>query len=69
MLGKITDNLLNECIKELKKDENQAKIRTNILDPLVDYILWKLYPHILLLFILIIILITLIFRSNYYLKI
>ncbi len=68
MLGKITDNLLNECIKEFKKDENQAKIRSNVLDPLVDYILWKLYPHILLLIVLIIILILLVFKSNNYLK-
>jgi hypothetical protein len=47
MLNKITEELLDKCILEFKKDETQEKITTYILDPLICYILDKLYPYIL----------------------
>ena len=39
--------LLEKCIIEFKKKENMDKINTNVLDPLIDYILQRLYPYIL----------------------
>jgi hypothetical protein len=40
--------LLEKCIIEFKKKENIDKIHTNVLDPLIDYILQRLYPYILI---------------------
>jgi hypothetical protein len=40
--------LLEKCIIEFKKKENMDKINTNVLDPLIDYILKRLYPYILI---------------------
>jgi hypothetical protein len=62
--------LLEKCIIEFKKKENIDKIHTNVLDPLIDYILQRLYPYILitcvmfLLMLLFLILVTvMLFRS------
>ena len=40
--------LLEKCIIEFKKKENMDKINSNVLDPLIDYILQRLYPYILI---------------------
>ena len=40
--------LLEKCIIQFKKKENLDKIHTNVLDPLIDYILQRLYPYILI---------------------
>ena len=62
--------LLEKCIIEFKKKENIDKIHSNVLDPLIDYILQRLYPYILitcvmfLLMLLFLILVTvMLFRS------
>jgi membrane-bound ClpP family serine protease len=47
MFSKITDNLVDNCISEFKKDDTQEKLKTHILDPIICYILDKLYPYIL----------------------
>ena len=66
----IGNELLEKCIIEIKKQENMDKLHTNILDPLIDYILQRLYPYILitcvmfLLMLLFLILVTvMLFRS------
>ena len=33
----ITDKLFNQCLNFIGNDENQKKLRTNVIDPLVTY--------------------------------
>ncbi len=46
MINKITTNVFEIILKEIKKTENQTKIKTFILDPAICYILDKIYPYI-----------------------
>ncbi len=43
----IGNELLEKFIIELKKKENVEKIHSNILDPLIDYIIQRMYPYIM----------------------
>ncbi len=43
----ISSELLEKCMIEIKKKENMKKIHSNVIDPLIDYILEKLYPYIM----------------------
>lgn len=45
MIDKITSELLDKLLLQLKKTENIDKIKT-ILKPIIHYILHKLYPFI-----------------------
>ncbi len=67
----IGSELLEKCIIEIKKQENMDKIHTNVLDPLIDYILQRLYPYImvtcimfLLMLIFLVLLFIMLFRSS-----
>lgn len=40
-------DIIDKCVIEIKKDDNMNKIKSNVLDPCVSYILNKLYPYIL----------------------
>jgi hypothetical protein len=54
----ITDKLINQCINLFNTSENQSKLRTSIIDPLVAYFQRKLrlfYVVIILLICLMII--------------
>lgn len=60
----IGSELLEKCIIEIKKQENMDKIHNNVLDPLIDYILQRLYPYIMvtcIMFILMLIFLILVF--------
>jgi len=46
MLGKFTNELMHKLIFEFKKDENQEQLKTHIIDPIICYILDRLYPYI-----------------------
>lgn len=46
MLGKFTNELINKFIQEFNKDENQEQLKTKVIDPIVYYVLDKLYPYI-----------------------
>jgi hypothetical protein len=43
----IGNELLEKFIIELKKKENVEKIHSNILDPLIDYIIQRMYPYVM----------------------
>lgn len=43
----IGNELLEKCIIELKKKDNMEKIQGNLMDPLIDYIIGRLYPYIM----------------------
>lgn len=61
MIGKFTDELIQNLIFEFNKEENKEKIRTNIIDPITCYIINKLYPYIFITFSIIIILLLVVF--------
>jgi hypothetical protein len=56
----ITDKLFTQCINLVANEDNQRKLRTNIIDPLVTYFKYKLR----LFFIIIIILLSCILIAN-----
>tara|TARA_B110001469_G_C9588921_1_gene292187 strand:+ start:931 stop:1182 length:252 start_codon:yes stop_codon:yes gene_type:complete len=68
----ICSDILQKCIEEFQDDDNFNKIKKQILDPSVNYILNKTYPYILatcvifvLIFLMIItIFVILIFNKN-----
>ncbi len=72
MIGKLTNEILEKIIFELKKDENQEQLKTYIIDPIICYILDRLYPYIFItsaIFILILLIalsiLYLIIKGNY----
>jgi hypothetical protein len=60
MIQKLTADLLYKCINELKKEENQTKINTNIVKPIISNLTSKLYPYMVILFIMYILILILI---------
>jgi len=60
MIYKITTELLNKCIYELKKEENKDKINTNIVSPIIDNLSSRLYPYVLTIFLMYILILILI---------
>ena len=50
MVEKITKDLLNRFITEIKKDENQKKIEIEILNPILIKFTNKIYPYIKIVF-------------------
>ena len=47
MIRKLTTELLDKVIEELKKPENMSKIQMQVIDPLIRYSFDRLYPYIL----------------------
>ena len=47
MITKLTSELLEKIIEEIKRPENMTKIQLSIIDPLIRYSFKKLYPYIL----------------------
>ena len=60
MLSKVTSELINTLIMEFKKDENIDNIKINILNPIIYYIFWKIYPFFIILFIILLIILIII---------
>ncbi len=56
----ITDKLFEQCINLIGNDDNQKKLRTNIIDPLVTYFKQRLRFF----YVIITILLCLIFIAN-----
>lgn len=58
MYNNISNSLINELfnmtIDELKKEENKKKIQSYILEPTYNYISNKIYPYIIVTFIILI---------------
>ena len=52
MLQKLTSDILYKCIQELKKDENKIKINENIVEPVITNLTDRLYPYLIILFIM-----------------
>ena len=50
MVEKITKDLLNRFITEIKKEENQKKLENDILNPILIKFTNKIYPYIKIVF-------------------
>jgi len=48
MIDKLTNQILNFIVIELKKDENQKLIQNHIIDPTIYFILEKITPYIII---------------------
>lgn len=59
MITKLTSEIIDKIIIEIKKKENVLKIHKNVVNPLMWCILKELFPFIILLTSLFIIIITL----------
>jgi hypothetical protein len=46
MVEKLTKDLLNKIVAEIKKEENQQKIEIEILNPILFTLSNKIYPYI-----------------------
>jgi hypothetical protein len=47
-LKNICSDLITKCINEVKDENNMDKIKKEVLDPCVQYILKKIYPYVLI---------------------
>ena len=70
MIDKISNDLIDTCITYLNSNENSDKIKSNIIDPFVMYIVDKFYPYfiismsiVILIIILLLSIIFLVIRS------
>tara|TARA_B110000208_G_C11744364_1_gene421148 strand:- start:760 stop:975 length:216 start_codon:yes stop_codon:yes gene_type:complete len=59
MIEKFTTEILDKIVIEVKNKKNLEKINDNIVEPMIYYLLQKIYPYIIFLVILIIIIILL----------
>lgn len=61
MIGKLTNDVIQIVLEECKKEDNKQQIKTYIIDPLICYILDRIYPYIFItatIFILILLLVV-----------
>ena len=70
MINKLTKDLTDLIIKYFNDSDNNDKIKSNIIDPLIIYIFDKFYPYLIiscavifLMFILLLCILVLIIRS------
>ncbi len=47
-IKKITYELIEKFSNEIKEKENLEKLKLNVLDPCITYILEKLYPYLII---------------------
>jgi hypothetical protein len=48
MISKITNDIIEKFIDEFNKKENKIKIFNNIIEPITQHMLNKIYPYILI---------------------
>jgi len=46
-MEKISSTIIDILIKEIKKQENMERMRTNIIDPIIHHTFSRLYPYII----------------------
>ncbi len=47
VIKNLTNQILDQAIVELKKEENVSKIRKEIINPIIHYSIERIYPYIL----------------------
>jgi hypothetical protein len=65
MIEKFVNDTLQRFIDEISKRENKEKLHKQIIEPLVDYVLKKVYPYIVTTSIVIIMILVLSFTMVY----
>lgn len=63
MISEITQKLLEKFVIEIKKPDNIVKIQSNIVDPVITYAYFKLYPYFVLIILLFLIIATLLLTN------
>ena len=48
MIEALTNEILDKIVSEIKKNKNQEKIKTYIVDPSISYCLDRLYPYLII---------------------
>jgi|LakMenE18May11ns_1017448.scaffolds.fasta_scaffold6592251_1 hypothetical protein len=48
VVSNLTRQVIDNILVEVKKDENMAKIRENIIDPIIHYSIDRIYPYIII---------------------
>lgn len=48
IIGQASQQIIDKIVNEVKKEENQDKIKYNVIDPCVNYIVNRLYPYIVI---------------------
>ena len=48
MIDKLSNDLIDIIIKYISDEDNNKKIKTTIIDPMIIYIFDKFYPYLLL---------------------
>ena len=52
MIEKLTKDLINKIIFEIKKEDNKKLIKDDILDPILNEFRESIYPYISILFVM-----------------
>ena len=47
VVSNLTKQLLEHALIEIKKDENIKKIKLELVDPIIDYSMGRIYPYML----------------------
>ena len=63
MISEITQKLLEKFVIEIKKPDNIVKIQSNIVDPVITYAYFKLYPYFVFIIILFLIIAVLLLTN------
>ncbi len=48
ILSNLTKQFLDHTLLEFKKEENVKKIKTVIVDPIIDYSIGRIYPYMII---------------------
>jgi hypothetical protein len=48
VVSNLTKQLLEHALIEIKKDENIKKIKLELVDPIIDYSMGRIYPYMLI---------------------
>jgi hypothetical protein len=52
MIEKLTKDLINKIVNEIKKEENKHKLETEVIAPIFSNFAERIYPYVSLLFIM-----------------
>jgi hypothetical protein len=57
VLGNLTEGLLKNLISEVRREENQTRLRCHVLDPIASYIERRLKPYFFTLLIVLLVMV------------
>lgn len=48
LITSLTKQILEHTLLEIKKEENVKKIKSEIVDPIIDYSMGRIYPYMII---------------------